>query len=377
MAGTDVVTRTPMQAVLSEVASEGFIAKLANALPENLTPQKFVSVTVTAIKTNPALIAADRDSLYNSIVRCAQDGLMPDNREAALVVYRVKGVDRVQYLPMIGGLRKRLAEHGFDLTTYVVYENDKFDYQLGDEPWVKHKPAKLGTPRGKPIGAYAIAEDTRTHKRYIDVMDVAQIEQVRAVSRAATSEYGPWVKWWDEQARKTVGRRLAKTLPLADPEAVAKLMAAIDAEYDLPNPNGQGNGQPVAMSEEEANIVAVSRNLPDPPDEDTRVRDEPSDRPDEAQLNRLANLAQTYGNDDGITAYLVGSFGVESFDDLTAAQAAQAESALARLVKTKPLEGEYDDPGPEAPFAGMDAQPPEQASFESMVPESVKKEYQS
>jgi len=37
------------------------------------------------------------------------------------------------------------------------------------------------------------------------------VERIRAVSRSARR--GPWVDWWDEMAKKTVIRRLAKYLP--------------------------------------------------------------------------------------------------------------------------------------------------------------------
>jgi len=42
-------------------------------------------------------------------------------------------------------------------------------------------------------------------------MSVADVEKVRQASRAANN--GPWVQWWDEMARKTVIRRIAKRLP--------------------------------------------------------------------------------------------------------------------------------------------------------------------
>jgi recombination protein RecT len=301
---SELATRTPMQEVLAEIAGASFMAKLANALPANVAPQRFVSVTVTAVKQNPALITADRDSLYNSVVRCAQDGLFPDGREAALVMFG----KQVQYMPMITGLRKRLAEHGFDLTAYVVYENDDFDYQLGDDPWVKHKPAKLGTPRGEPLGAYAVAEDMRTHKKYVDVMDVPEIEQVRKVSRAANN--GPWQTWWGEQARKTVGRRLAKTLPLPDNNTVMQVLAAIDAEYDLPNPNGP------TMTVDEANVAAPLSNLSPPNDggPDDSIQDAEYEDPiDDADLEAAARVLVPKGvyNERGLDIGQVAGLGVE------------------------------------------------------------------
>jgi len=250
MTGTAVAKRTPMSEVCETIASAEFSKKLAQALPPNVSVDRFTRVALTAIQTNPELITADRASLYNSVIRCAQDGLIPDGREAALVIFKSKKGVLVQYMPMIGGLRKVLAEHGFQLAANVVKENDTFDYQLGDEPFVKHKPPKLGKDRGDTIGAYAIIRDEQG--RMVgdpEVMSRGEIEEIRKISRAATSEYGPWVNHYDEMCRKTVGRRAFKQAPLGPlTERQTAVMQAADAEFEFE--------QPPRMTEEEANLSA-------------------------------------------------------------------------------------------------------------------------
>lgn len=265
---TAMVKRTAMQEVCETISGQDFGVKLAQALPSNVTLDRFTRVTLTAIQQNPEIITAERGSLYNSVIRCAQDGLIPDGREAALVIFKVKGEQRVSYLPMIFGLRKKAAEHGFALSAYVVYENDEFDYQLGIDPSIAHKPPRLGVDRGAAIGAYAVGTDKRTGEKYLEVMSLQEIEQVRAVSRAATSEYGPWVKWWPEQARKTVAKRLFKQLPLgAIDESTERVLGAIDDEYDLNKPSA-------SLTLDEANVAAaLGPMVPpvDPPPEDLPV----------------------------------------------------------------------------------------------------------
>ena len=109
-----------------------------------------------------------------------------------------------------------------------------------------------------------------------------------------------------------------------------------------------------ARLEEEARILSAGRDLPQPSDEDVRTREEPSaiERLSDAQLNRLANLAKQFDGD--VSIYLRGAFGVDSFEELTADQADQAEVALARLVDTERIEeGEYvitDESGEEVTF---------------------------
>lgn len=360
MTGTELEKRTPMQQTLATITSENFIAKIRNALPENVSPERFVSVTVTAVKQNPELITADPDSLYNSIVRCAQDGLSPDGREAALVIFSGKDGKKVQYLPMIGGLRKVAAEDGFTLSAQVVCENDAFDYSL-TPPWsVQHKPPKLGKDRGEIIGAYAIATDA--NGRLIippEVMDRAEIEQVRKVSRAADSKFGPWINWYAEMCRKTVARRLFKQLPRGGEasERAQRILHAADSEFEFQNGNG-------AMTEAEANVGAIAADLPLPSDEDTLTREEPAiviEMVTDAQLNRIARLEQEYAGDT--SALLLGAYAVDSAEGLTEAQAEMYEQSLLRLLtakaraETKPV---------------ADGETIEDASFEDMLPPDVR-----
>ncbi len=181
-------------------------ASFAAALPPQVRPEKFLGVVLTGLRLNEQLQNADRTTLYGACLKCAQDGLLPDGREAALVLFG----DKVQYMPMLGGMLKKVRNSGeiAKISVQVVYSLDEFDYSLGDDDRLTHKPA-MGD-RGEPIAAYAIAW-LRNGERYCEVMSRDQIEKVRSVSRAKNN--GPWRDWWDEMARKTVFRRLAKWLP--------------------------------------------------------------------------------------------------------------------------------------------------------------------
>src|SRR5690606_23274926 len=134
------------------------------------------------------------------------------------VVFNTKTRDQgwvkiVQYMPMIGGILKKIRNSGELLTiaAHVVYERDQFEYALGDDERIEHRPY-LGDDRGKPIAVYAVAK-TKDGGVYREVMTVGEVEAVRAVSRA--KDKGPWIDWWTEMARKTVLRRLSKRLPMS------------------------------------------------------------------------------------------------------------------------------------------------------------------
>jgi recombination protein RecT len=208
-----------------EQALDAYAPNFAAVLPPNITVDHFKRMVVTAININPDLMNADRRTLFNSCVKCASDGLLPDGREAALVIYKTKVKDRqgreqwieaVQFMPMVAGIRKRLRNSGEvdSATAEVVYRKDRFKYRLGDGAFIEHEPPPLDEDRGDAIGAYAIIKLT-SGETIREVMGIKEIEKARAVSRAKDSSAGPWVKWWSEMARKTVLRRAAKAAPQA------------------------------------------------------------------------------------------------------------------------------------------------------------------
>lgn len=99
------------------------------ALPAHISVEKFTRVALTAIRLTPALQNAERNSLFGSIVRLAQDGLLPDGREAAIVMFG----DKAQAMPMIAGILKKIRQSGdvAKVSAHVVYENDHFVWKLG------------------------------------------------------------------------------------------------------------------------------------------------------------------------------------------------------------------------------------------------------
>jgi recombination protein RecT len=182
--------------------------QIAGVLPAHIPLDRFKRVAFTAAMQNPdLLLKCDRTSLFNAVMKAATDGLMPDSREGAIVEFKGKA----QWMPMIAGLRKKVRQSG-EISTWsaeVVYENDHFDYQLGDEPYIIHKPVLQN--RGEVIAAYSIAT-LKSGEKSREVMTIEEIEKVREVSRMWHK--GPWSDWFEEMAKKTVARRHSKILPM-------------------------------------------------------------------------------------------------------------------------------------------------------------------
>ncbi len=186
-------------------------------LPINCTFERFARIVKTAIIQVPELLDADRKSLFTACLKSAKDGLLPDGRESALVPYKTKQKDGtykalVQYMPMIGGILKKVRNSGelASLYAHIVYSNDEFGYSLGDNEQIIHKPA-MGD-RGRVLYAYAIAK-TKDNFIYREIMSFDEIEKIRNISKSKDGT--AWKEHWDEMAKKTVIRRISKRLPMS------------------------------------------------------------------------------------------------------------------------------------------------------------------
>lgn len=246
-ASTAVATRDnspvgQLQQMLQERARD-----IQMALPAHIKPDKFQRTVLTAAAQNPDLLRADRGSLILAVYKAAQDGLLPDGREAALVIFstrkKIDGqfqtVKQVQYMPMVYGLRKKILQSAdvVALEVGVVYAtevaNGYFRYEVGTEPPLNHAPM-LDIPDDeatddKIVAAYSIAT-MRDGTRSYEVMRRSEINKVRQTSQTGAlgqtvkfgadkgkpiEPKGPWVDWFAEMAKKTVMRRHSKTLPMS------------------------------------------------------------------------------------------------------------------------------------------------------------------
>lgn len=213
-------------------------------LPAHIKPEQFQRTIITAVQSDPDLLKADRQSLLLACMKAAQDGLLPDKREAALVVFstRVKqgnqwtSVKQVQYMPMVYGLRKKILQSGeiSSIETNVVYraefESGAFIYEAGTEAVLRHRPSLMLTDEESSddniIAAYSVAvmkDGTRSYEvmRRAEINKVRQVSQTGSVGRTkynsneVSQPKGPWVDWFAEMAKKTVMRRHSKVLPMS------------------------------------------------------------------------------------------------------------------------------------------------------------------
>jgi len=234
-----------------------------SALPSHIPVEKFVRVVQTALGQNPGLANLDRNSLLAACMKAAQDGLLPDGKEAALVPFK----GSVAYMPMLGGILKKVRNSGelASITSHVIYKNDKFRYWVdGDGEHVEHEPLFFGD-RGEAIGAYALAK-TKDGAVYIEVLTD---KDLKAIENSSRSKEGPWTgpfkfniktqKWSDF----AVGTKGGDVISLY---AHQRNIKQVDAARELSE--RYGASMPMTLPErqpEEVELVPAPIGTPPPP----------------------------------------------------------------------------------------------------------------
>jgi recombination protein RecT len=264
------------------------------ALPAHIPVERFMRVVLTAAQRNPELLDCDRRSLFNAAMIAAQDGLLPDGREGAMVVRKSKTGKTANWQPMIAGLRKKARNSG-EISTWdahLVRAGDHFQFQLGDAPQVNHT-YDLSKPRGDVIGAYSVAVMKDGSKSY-EVMSIDEIRAIRDRSDAWKAfkqgfiKSTPWSSDEGEMARKTVARRHSKVLPMSTD--LDDLIRRDDELYDMAGASDQ-----TVAKDRPRSIAARLDALSPPPAADPPHDAETGEIVDEnnAQQERAAAEAQS------------------------------------------------------------------------------------
>lgn len=194
------------------VSMKGQIAK---ALPTVLTEERFSRMVLTAVSTTPQLAECTPASFMGAMMQAAQLGLEPNTPlgQAYLIPYRNHGQLECQFQIGYRGLIALFYRSGGkDIQASEVCENDDFDYELGLEPRLSHKPAL--TDRGQAIGYYAVwhTKDGGYGTAFMGIEDVRA--HMQKFSKAAGKGFSPWATNFDEMAKKTVIKKALKYAPM-------------------------------------------------------------------------------------------------------------------------------------------------------------------
>ena len=208
-------TPAPQQVTMKDWINKSMGA-ISRALPSVITPERFARMATTAVTMNPKLGQCTPESFIGAMLSAAQLGLEPNTPlgQAYLIPYHnyKTGKDEAQFQLGYKGLIQLAIRTGEfkSINAEVVREADVFEYSLGFDVNVTHKPALRN--RGAVIGVYATYE-LKSGGRGVCFMSVEDINEHR--KKYSKAKNSPWDTAWEGMAKKTVLKQVLKYAPLS------------------------------------------------------------------------------------------------------------------------------------------------------------------
>lgn len=278
------LTTTKTQELKALLTGDKMRDQFAAALPKHLTPERFCRVALTALTRTPKLAECTQESFFRCLLDLSAFGLEPDGRRAHLIPYGnqctlILDWKGIAELALRSGLIAKLHAD-------IVCENDEFAYDLGE---IKTHKIDFKQPRGAMYAVYALAV-TKDGQTFVAVMHKEEVEAIRKRSRAGNS--GPWQTDYNEMAKKTAFRRLAKWLPLS-----AEFRDALDKDDDLVLPERE------ALKPARAEPLDPFNGLPDKAPEvvEAEYTEQPADEPNESDILLTDTIATVNEAEDAAT----------------------------------------------------------------------------
>lgn len=190
--------------------------EIRRAMPSVITPERFTRMALSAINNTPKLAECSQMSFLAALMNAAQLGLEPNTPlgQAYLIPYGNKGKLERQFQLGDKGMMSLAYRNDQIQTIQVqcVYKNDTFDYELGLNSMLQHKPS-LGE-RGELILVYALLKMQNDGYGF-EVMSKGDIDlHAKKYSKGISSSYSPWNTDYEDMAKKTVIKKVLKFVPL-------------------------------------------------------------------------------------------------------------------------------------------------------------------
>ena len=225
-----VVKLSPIQAIVKNAQ-----ASFEKSNEYNMNFSREANFALQILGQNTYLQKATPETIKNAIINVSLTGLSlnPALKYAYLVPRNSKdGLNCVLDISYIGMI-KLLTDAGAvkNIDCDIIYENDKYDFRKGSDPYLKH--SQTLTDRGEMIAVYAIAYFRDGGSQFL-ILNKEDVEKVRATSESWKNEqgrkYSPWETFTAEMWKKTALKRLFKILPKTD--FSEQLISAISHEHN-------------------------------------------------------------------------------------------------------------------------------------------------
>jgi recombination protein RecT len=206
---------------------------------KEMNEERLFQLGISAYNKTPHLAECQPATILGCLMQAVTLGFEPsavDGLGNCYIIPRKNkktGVYEATFMLGYRGMVALAAKSGINIEARIVHANDFFEYEYGLEPRLAHRPT-TGEP-GAFIATYAVATLPGGYKTF-DVMTVADVERVKSRSNAG-GKFSPWETDYEEMARKTVIRRMFKTLPIN--REVAKAAANDECSIDINAETGE------------------------------------------------------------------------------------------------------------------------------------------
>lgn len=202
---------------------EQYKGEVARALPSHLRVDRMIRIALTEFSKNKELANCDPKTIFASIIIASQLGLEPGIMgQGYLIPYKGK----CQFIPGWQGLVDLVSRSKrASITTAAVYEGDIFDYELGTNSYIKHKPLSCEIDTAKLLYVYAIGRINGIEHPVIEVWSREKIIANRNANNKMGSLHYSF-KYFEMYARKIVLLQVLKYMPKS-----IEVASAVSLEY--------------------------------------------------------------------------------------------------------------------------------------------------
>jgi len=224
---------------------------------------KFLA-TAVKVASDYKLASCNVNSIIDACVTVAQLNL--DLSPALSHAYIVPFKNSVQLIVSDRGYIALLSRNGWKVKSYIVHEDDYFDYVVnGFEETIKFTK-NLDSENETFKYAVALAQSP-DGTLYVEIMNAKQIDKHRRASsnQRGDKPTGVWADWFDEMAKKTVIKKLVKKLPIG--EDIANVVAVDDKPIEsevIEDNHAQVDLNSLAVNDDyDRNTGEIIKNKPD------------------------------------------------------------------------------------------------------------------
>lgn len=204
----------------------------SSALPRDVNIERFVQNSKALLNGNDTLFKFAKQygtsQIISGMMRGAFLGLDFMNSEAYLIPYN----NTLSFMPSYKGMIKLCIKYSTrpinTIYAKIVRRGDEFTEEIvNGQPSVTFRPKPFNSE--PMIGCFAVCLYKDGGMVY-EVMSYAEVEQCR---RSSKNKNGPAWNFYSEMAKKTVLRRLSKSIPLDLDEKLSDAMnAGLEIETD-------------------------------------------------------------------------------------------------------------------------------------------------